>query len=95
MTDKFRKERQEKIQKYKDLNYGCTVVKGANFGDLRIIGENHEEAAKWLKNALNGATMAGEIKAHFKCEELFDVAQLLSCAFFFGKNKVEKYQKSC
>jgi len=76
LTDKFRKERQEKIQKYKDLNYGCTAVKGANFGDLRIIGENHEEAAKWLKNALNGATMAGEIKAHFKCEELFDVIVL-------------------
>ena len=49
MADKFRKERQEKIQKYKDLNYGCTAVKGANFGDLWIIGENHEEAVKWLK----------------------------------------------
>ena len=57
-----------------------TVVSKKFFGDLIIIGENHKEAADYLKSELNNCQTKGdEIRLHSETEQKFDVAIQIDC----------------
>lgn len=52
-----------------------SIVGKKFFGDITIIGENHAEAAKYLKEHLTECNTKGaEILLHFEVEEKFKVA---------------------
>lgn len=52
-----------------------SIVDKKFFGDITVIGENHEEAAEYLKEHLTECKTGGaEIKLHFEVEEKFKVA---------------------
>ena len=52
-----------------------SIVDKKFFGDITVIGENHEEAAEYLKKHLTVCkTRGAEIKLHFEVEEKFKVA---------------------
>lgn len=52
-----------------------SIVDKKFFGDITVIGENHKEAAEYLKEHLTECkTRGAEIKLHFKVEEKFKVA---------------------
>lgn len=52
-----------------------SIVVKKIFGDITVIGENHAEAAEYLKKHLTECkTRGAEIKLHFEVEEKFKVA---------------------
>ena len=52
-----------------------SIVDKKFFGDITVIGENHKEAAEYLKEHLTECkTRGAEIKLHFEVEEKFKVA---------------------
>ncbi len=52
-----------------------SIVAKRFFGDITVIGENHKEAAEYLKEHLAGCKTRGAvIKLHFEVEEKFKVA---------------------
>lgn len=73
-----RAERQKKTKEFIDKGYDRLIVKGKNFGDLKVIGKKPKKAAKWLEDKLKNASIADEIRAVIKCQEDFDVLVLQS-----------------
>ncbi len=52
-----------------------SVVGKKFFGDITVIGENHAEAAEYLKGHLTECkTRGAEIQLHFEVEKKFKVA---------------------
>lgn len=55
-----------------------SVVGRKFFGDITVIGENHDVAAEYLKEHLPECkTKGAEIILHFKVEENFNVAIII------------------
>lgn len=54
-----------------------TVIPAHFFGDIYLIGEEHKEAAEYLREKIADCkTKADEIRLHFEVEEKFNVALL-------------------
>lgn len=67
--------RREIIEKAADDE--VTVLPPKSFGEIRIIGKNHKEAARYYEEKIKECSRMGdEIRLHCEIEEKFSVALL-------------------